>query len=44
MQGEDGGKADADDRFACRAMDGFGAFMLGRTLFGRVRGDWPDKD
>ena len=23
-------------------MDGFGAFILGRNMFGPIRGDWPD--
>jgi dihydrofolate reductase len=42
MQGKDDGDTGADDRFARRAMDGFGAFILGRNMFGPVRGDWPD--
>src|SRR5262249_12229902 len=31
-----------DDQFAQRAMDNFGAFILGRNMFGPVRGPWPD--
>jgi dihydrofolate reductase len=42
MQGEDGGDTDIDDTFARRAMDGFGAFILGRNMFGPIRGGWPD--
>lgn len=43
MHGQEGGTAgDVDDRFAHRAMDGFGAFILGRNMFGPVRGPWPD--
>ena len=30
-----------DDEFAHRAMDNFGAFILGRNMFGPVRGPWP---
>ena len=30
------------DDFADRAMDNFGAFILGRNMFGPVRGAWPD--
>jgi dihydrofolate reductase len=42
MQGEGGGDTDTDDEFARRAMDGFGAFILGRNMFGPIRGEWPD--
>ena len=43
MHGEDGGTVgDVDDQFAKRAMDNFGAFILGRNMFGPVRGPWPD--
>jgi dihydrofolate reductase len=42
MHGTEGGVVDADDHFAHRAMDNFGAFILGRNMFGPVRGPWPD--
>jgi dihydrofolate reductase len=42
MSGEEGGETGPDDRFAQRAMGGFGAFILGRNMFGPVRGEWPD--
>ena len=42
MQGNGGGAVDTDDRFAQRAMDNFGAFILGRNMFGPVRGPWQD--
>ena len=42
MQGQDGGSTDVDDEFASRAMDNFGAFILGRNMFGPVRGPWLD--
>lgn len=43
MQGkEDGSVGDIDDTFARKAMDNFGAFILGRNMFGPVRGPWPD--
>ena len=42
MQGQDDGETGVDDSFARRAMDGFGAFILGRNMFGPIRGDWPD--
>jgi hypothetical protein len=44
MHGKEGGSVgDIDDEFAHRAMDNFGAFILGRNMFGPVRGAWPDK-
>ena len=42
MVGQEGGDTGADDGFARRAMEGFGAFILGRNMFGPVRGEWPD--
>ena len=42
MIGEDGGSDGVDQAYAQRAMDGFGAFILGRNMFGPVRGPWPD--
>src|SRR5215475_16072498 len=42
MQGKEGGSVGVDDEFARRAMDNFGAFILGRNMFGPVRGAWKD--
>ncbi|MBV9745606.1 MAG: dihydrofolate reductase family protein [Acidobacteriia bacterium] len=42
MQGQEGGSVDVDDEFAGQAMANFGAFILGRNMFGPVRGPWPD--
>jgi len=42
MTGKDGGTTDVDDQYAERAMAGFGAFILGRNMFGPIRGPWPD--
>lgn len=39
-EGSDG----VDDKYAFRAMDGFGAFILGRNMFGPIRGEWPDDE
>jgi len=44
MLGKDGGSEGIDNDYATRSMDGFGAFILGRNMFGAVRGDWPDDD
>jgi dihydrofolate reductase len=42
MIGKDDGETGPDDAFAKRAMAGFGAFILGRNMFGPIRGEWPD--
>jgi len=42
MIGEDGGSEGVDERFAKRSMEGFGAFILGRNMFGPIRDDWTD--
>jgi dihydrofolate reductase len=42
MIGKDGGSDGLDQAYAQRAMDGFGAFILGRNMFGPSRGPWPD--
>lgn len=42
MHGEGGGETGVDDDFAARSMANFGAFILGRNMFGPVRGPWPD--
>lgn len=43
MQGEAGGESGVDDEIAARGMEGFGAWILGRNMFGPVRGSWPDE-
>lgn len=42
MQGAEGGTVGVDNDYAQRSMAGFGAFILGRNMFGPIRGDWPD--
>ena len=44
MHGEEGGSTDADEEYARRSMANFGAFVLGRNMFGPVRGPWQDDD
>ncbi|MGH7035206.1 MAG: dihydrofolate reductase family protein [Stellaceae bacterium] len=44
MTGKGGGSDGVDERYAARSMSGFGAFILGRNMFGPIRGDWPDDD
>jgi dihydrofolate reductase len=43
MTGEGGGSDGVDEAYAHRSMDGFGAFILGRNMFGPIRGPWPDQ-
>jgi len=43
MFGKDVGKTGPDDDFAARGMDNLGAWILGRNMFGPVRGPWPDE-
>ena len=38
-----GGGSGADEEFAARGMTGIGAWILGRNMFGPVRGPWPDE-
>lgn len=42
MLGKGDGETGLDDQFGRRAMEGFGAFILGRNMFGPIRGEWPD--
>ncbi|MFO1220128.1 MAG: dihydrofolate reductase family protein [Burkholderiaceae bacterium] len=42
MFGQGGGSTGVDDEFAARSMAGVGAWILGRNMFGPVRGPWPD--
>jgi dihydrofolate reductase len=42
MQGQDGGETGVDDAIAKKGMEGFGAWIMGRNMFGPVRGPWPD--
>jgi dihydrofolate reductase len=42
--GMEGGTGGIDDSFAARAATNVGAFILGRNMFGPVRGPWLDSD
>ena len=42
MVGKEGGSTGLDDEYGRRSMENFGAFILGRNMFGPVRGPWPD--
>lgn len=43
MQGKEGGDTGVDEDFAARSMAGIGAWILGRNMFGPIRGPWPDE-
>jgi dihydrofolate reductase len=40
--GDQVGREDADDAFAARGFENLGAWILGRNMFGPVRGPWAD--
>ena len=42
MFGGDDGTTGIDDDFAARGFNNIGAWILGRNMFGPVRGPWPD--
>jgi dihydrofolate reductase len=42
MVGQEGGTTGTDDEFAARGFDNIGAWIMGRNMFGPVRGSWPD--
>jgi dihydrofolate reductase len=42
MHGHEGGEAGIDNQVAEEAFAGIGAWILGRNMFGPVRGPWPD--
>jgi dihydrofolate reductase len=43
LTGQDGGTTELNDRFAQRGFANIGAWILGRNMFGPVRGPWPDE-
>ncbi|HEX5128141.1 MAG TPA: dihydrofolate reductase family protein [Usitatibacter sp.] len=42
MYGKGEGTTGLDERFAAQGMANLGAWILGRNMFGPVRGPWPD--
>jgi dihydrofolate reductase len=41
--GREDGATGLDDDFAARGFENIGAFIMGRNMFGPVRGAWPDE-
>ena len=44
MMGKDDGETGVDNDFAEASMQGVGAWIMGRNMFGPVRGPWPDEE
>ena len=42
MYGNEGGTTGVDDKFTARGLDNIGAWILGRKMFGPIRGPWSD--
>jgi dihydrofolate reductase len=42
MHGQNGGARGVDNEIALKAFENVGAWILGRNMFGPVRGPWPD--
>ena len=42
MFGQNGGSTGIDEEFAARSFKNIGAWIMGRNMFGPVRGSWPD--
>jgi dihydrofolate reductase len=40
MQGQDGGETGVDNTMAAKGFENVGAWILGRNMFGPVRGPW----
>jgi dihydrofolate reductase len=43
LHGNEGGTTGIDDDFVARGFDHIGAWIIGRNMFGPVRGPWPDE-
>ena len=44
MHGTEGGEEGVDDKFLARGDVGVGATIMGRNMFGPIRGPWTDED
>jgi dihydrofolate reductase len=42
VHGKEGGATGIDDDFIARGFDNIGAWIVGRNMFGPIRGPWPD--
>jgi dihydrofolate reductase len=44
VYGEEGGSTGVDSDFGTRSMENLGAWIMGRNMFGPIRGEWPDDE
>jgi dihydrofolate reductase len=44
MFGQEGRTTGTDDEFAARSLANIGAWIIGRNMFGPIRGSWPDEN
>ena len=44
MMGQDGGSEGTDNGFVEKSFENVGAWILGRNMFGPIRGDWTDDE
>lgn len=44
LYGKEGGTTGVDDDFARRGFANIGAWIMGRNMFGPIRGEWPDEE
>jgi dihydrofolate reductase len=44
LHGAEGGATGVDDDFVARGFENVGAWILGRNMFGPIRGAWPDEN
>ncbi len=44
MHGQDGGETGVDNQIVEQGFAGIGAWILGRNMFGPIRGPWPDDE
>lgn len=44
MMGKEGGTEGTDNDFAERSMENIGAWIMGRNMFGPIRGPWPNDE
>jgi dihydrofolate reductase len=44
LLGQEHGEIGVDDHFAARSFENIGAWIIGRNMFGPVRGPWPNDD
>src|SRR3546814_19008885 len=43
VHGKEGGTTGPDNDFAARQFENIGAWIMGRNMFGPIRGPWPDE-